>query len=193
MMSDITKDIPEAWLSRIGGRDVSGWLGAFLTDPKQAVADLLWDVFYFGPLNLIDRRQLLTTWLDLIGNSESFAKLLDQEFASWVKENWGRFDRGAELLASAWSCLCNVVEFSAKLDDDSALKNCAAELRDHFGERHQFLGSFSTAPSVDPLGNQLAVVAEFQGEDRRLAAFWHHLCDLPDGVPFFHARHSILI
>jgi hypothetical protein len=42
---------------------------------------------------------------------------------------------------------------------------------------------FVKPPAADPLGLYLAVVAEFQGEDRSLAGFWHRLCDLPDGVP----------
>src|SRR5258706_13237760 len=114
-MGDQNYRIPEEWLSRIGGRDSSGWLGVFVESPKQSVADLLWDEFYFGPLNLIDRRQIVTTWLDLLGNVDSFAQTLDRELAAWVRGNWGRFERPADSLASAWSCLCNIVEISGNL------------------------------------------------------------------------------
>ena len=55
------------WLAEIGGRDASGWLTAFAQSPRQAVADLLWDRFYFGPLNLTDRGQLLAGWLERLG------------------------------------------------------------------------------------------------------------------------------
>eukprot|EP00825_Cyclidium_porcatum_P032182 TRINITY_DN34342_c0_g1_i1.p1 TRINITY_DN34342_c0_g1~~TRINITY_DN34342_c0_g1_i1.p1 ORF type:complete len:128 (-),score=12.54 TRINITY_DN34342_c0_g1_i1:11-394(-) len=59
-------------------------------------------------------------------------------------------------------------------------------IRDRYQRRvHGFLGSFSTAPAADPLGLYLAVIAEFQGDDRSLAGFWHRLCDLPDGAPFY--------
>ena len=185
-------DIPESWLIALGGRDISGWLLAFTDSPKKAVADLLWDSFYFGPLNPNERGQLLETWLDLLGNSEQFAERLDAEFTSWVDENWGRFEHSAHLLASAWLCLLSVVEFSSKLQRDSVLGNCADALRIRFAERQRFLGSFSTAPAADPLGLYLAVVAEFQGNDRSLAAFWHRMCDLREGVPFYHARYAML-
>ena len=191
-MADNANNIPETWLSLLGGRDVSGWLAAFEESPKKAVADLIWDDFYFGPLNLTERGQLLAGWLDRLGNTEQFAGRLDAELTGWVKENWGRFDRRAEFLVSAWSCLCSVVEYSAVLPEDSRMKSCATALRAQFDKRQRFLGSFSTAPAADPLGLYLAVVAEFQGTDRSLTAFWHRMCDLPDGVPFYHARYAML-
>lgn len=185
-------NLPESWLTLLGGRDASGWLAAFAALPERAVNDLLWDAFYFGPLNLTERGQLLVGWLDLLDNSEQFAERLDRELSHWVEKNWGRFDHSAESLASAWSCLCSVVEYSGKLSTESRLKKCASALRARFSDRRQFLGSFSTAPAADPLGRYLAVVAEFQGDDRSLAAFWHRMCDLPDGVPFYHARYAML-
>lgn len=185
-------DIPESWRSLLGGRDASGWLTAFVESPKKAVDDLIWDSFYFGPLNLTERDQLLSGWLDLLGNSERFAERLDEQFASWVEENWGCFDRRAGSLVSAWSCLCSVVVSSAKLPEDHQLHECATVLRSRFAERQRFLGSFSTTPSADPLGLYLAVVAEFQGKDRTLAGFWHRLCALSDGVPFYHAPYALL-
>src|ERR1043166_3073962 len=172
--------------------DASGWLAAFAESPKQAVNDLLWDTFYFGPLNLTDRGQLLAGWLDRLGDSESFAERLDSELTRWVLDNWGWFGRRAEFLVSAWSCLCSVVEFSAKLPEESRLRSCARVLRSGFDDRQRFLGSFSSAPTADPLGVYLAAVAEFQGEDRTLAPFWHWMCALPDGVPFSHARYAML-
>ncbi|MCY2990159.1 MAG: tetratricopeptide repeat protein [Planctomycetota bacterium] len=185
-------ELPETWLAEIGGRDASGWLTAFAQSPRQAVADLLWDRFYFGPLNLTDRGQLLAGWLERLGAAEGFADRLDAELAGWIVENWGRFDAHAESLASVWSCACSVVEYSARLPREYRLVRSAAALRERFAERHSFLGSFSTAPAADPLGLYLAVVAEFQGDDRSLAGFWHRLCDLPDGVPFYHARYALL-
>lgn len=172
--------------------DASGWLAAFAESPKQAVNDLLWDTFYFGPLNLTDRGQLLAGWLDRLGDSESFAERLDSELTRWVLDNWGWFGRRAEFLVSAWSCLCSVVEFSAKLPEESRLRSCARVLRSGFDDRQRFLGSFSSAPTADPLGVYLAAVAEFQGEDRTLAPFWHWMCELPDGVPYYHARYAML-
>lgn len=191
-MTNHPDNIPESWLSLLGERDASGWLAAFMENSRKAVADLIWNAFYFGPLNLTERGQLLGGWLDLLGNSESFATRLDEDISSWIEENWGRFDRRAESLLSAWSCLCGVVEFSAKLPDDSRLKKSAAALRARFGERKRFLGSFSTGPSADPLGLYLSVIAEFQGDDRTLSIFWHRMCFLPDDVPFYHARYAML-
>jgi len=185
-------NIPESWVTLLGGREASGWLGAFVESPKKAVADLLWDAFYFGPLNLTERGQLLAGWLDQLGNTEQFAETLDAELTLWIEENWGRYDHSAESLASAWSCLCSIIEFSSKLPEDSRLKSTAAALRQLFAARQRFLGSFSTAPAADPLGQYLAVVAEFQGEDRSLAGFWHRMCELTDDVPFYHARYAML-
>ena len=190
-MSRNANYIAESWLSRTNGYDSSGWLSAFAEAPKKAVVDLLADSFYFGPLNLTERGQLLEGWLDLLGNSESFAEDLDAEFTNWIEENWGRYNGLAESLVSVWSSLCSVIEFSAKLPVDSQLKNSAAALRLRFPQRQEFLGSFSTAPSADPLGIYLAVIAEFQ-TDRSLATFWHHMCDLPDGIPFYHAPYALL-
>ena len=184
--------IPETWLSLLGAEDASGWLSAFMDSSKKAVADLISNAFYFGPLNAVDRGQLLEGWLDFIGNSEGFAERLDLELTSWVEENWGQYSRSANSLVSAWSCLCSVVEFSAGLPPESQMKNCALSLRARFPERERFLGSFSTAPAADPLGLYLAVIAKFQGEDRSLATFWHRMCDLPDGVPFYHAPYAML-
>src|SRR6266705_1855252 len=145
-------NIPESWLTLLGGRDASGWLGAFVVSPKKAVAALLWDDFYFGPLNLTERGQLLAGWLDQLGNTERFAENLDAEFTIWIEENWGQYHYKAESLASAWSCLCSIIEFSSKLPKDSRLKSSAAALRARFAARQRFLGSFSTAPAADPLG-----------------------------------------
>ena len=191
-MTDNANNFPESWLSLLGGHDASGWLTAFAATPKKAVDDLLWDAFYFGSLNLTERGQLLAGWLACLNNSEQFAWRLDTELTGWVEENWGRFDHRAETLVSGWSCLCSVVEFSSRLSGDTQLKNCAVALRARFAERQRFLGSFSTAPAADPLGLYLAVVAEFQVEDRSLATFWHRMCNLPDDVAFYHARYALL-
>lgn len=184
--------LPESWLARLGGADASGWLTAFQSDGAKAVADLLWNRFYFGPLNLIERGQLLAGWLEALGDDHSFASELDLRCAEWVQANWGRFDEDGVTQASAWICLASVVEFSARLNPPSRLAKTAEELLARFDERERFLGSFSTAPAADPLGFYLAAVAEFQGEDRSLAGFWHRLCDLPDGVPAYHARYALL-
>ena len=192
MIVNNTPQLPESWLSQLGGTDASGWLAAFQTDPAGAIADLLWNRFYFGPLNQSERGQLLAGWLDLLEDNEGFAARLDTHISHWVEANWGTFEQPGLILASAWSCLAAVVEFSAKLPPASRLLETAETLRDRFTEREQFLGSFSTAPAADPLGIYLAVVAEFQGTQRSLASFWHRLCDLPDGVPFYHARYALL-
>lgn len=191
-MTGDARHIPETWLSLLGGRDAAGWLTAFADSPTQAVADLLRDAFYFGPLNLTNRAQLLQGWLDLIGNREEFAARLDTELTLWVEQHWGQYEPRAASSISAWLCLCSVVEFSARLPEDSRLKKCATALRLRFAESQRFLGSFSTAPAADPLGLYLAVIAEFQDEERSLAAFWHRICDLPDDVPFYHAPYGIL-
>src|ERR1700738_2570663 len=127
-----TGKIPESWLTLLGGRDASGWLGAFVESPKKAVADLLWNAFYFGPLNLTERGQLLAGWLDELGNTERFSEKLDAALTGWIEVNWGRYDQSAESLASAWSCLCSVVEFSSKLPEDFRLKSSAAALGARF-------------------------------------------------------------
>ena len=191
-MNGSSPHLPEAWLSRLGGADASGWLTAFQRDAEQAVSDLLWNRFYFGSLNLTERGQLLDTWLEAFGDSENFAPRLDSAFAAWIEKNWGRFEQSAASRVSAWTCLASVIEFSARLPQNSRLAGAAAALRARFPQRERFLGSFSTAPAADPLGFYLAAVAEFQGDDRSLAGFWQRLCDLPDGVPFYHARYAIL-
>jgi hypothetical protein len=189
-MNGSSPHLPESWLSRLGGADASGWLTAFQSDAEQAVSDLLWNRFYFGPLNLTERGQLLATWLEAFGDSENFASRLDSAFATWVEKNWGSFEQPTVSMASAWTCLGSVIEFSARLPQ-ARLAGAAAALRARFALRERFLGSFSTAPAADPLGFYLAVVAEFQ-DDRSLAGLWRRLCDLPDGVPFYHAKYAIL-
>lgn len=191
-MNGLSIHLPEEWLSRFGGADASGWLTAFLTDPDVAVSELLLNRFYFGPLNLTERWQLLATWLEALGDNGQFAPRLDSALAGWIQKNWGRFDHPVVTMVSAWTCLASVVEFSAKLPQSSRLVRAAAALRERFPLRERFLGSFSTAPAADPLGFYLAAIAEFQGEDRFLAWFWQSLCDLPDGVPFYHARYAML-
>src|SRR5258708_21015801 len=190
-MLESTQTLPESWLHYLGTSDVSVWLASFRTSTKQAVSDLLWDAFYFGPLNLTERRQLLEGWLDRLGNADRFAEQLDEALTEWVKDNWGRFERDAVCLVSAWSCLCGVVRFSNTLSQDSALTNCTAALTARFPERQQFLGSFSPGPGAAPVGKYLAAVAEFQ-TNRELAPAWHNMCDLPDGVPFYHASYAML-
>jgi tetratricopeptide (TPR) repeat protein len=184
--------IPDAWLPPLGGGDTSGWLSVFAASPREAVDDLIRDAFYFGPLNLTDRGQLLAGWLDLLGDTDGFAERLDAEFAGWVEGNWGRFDGTAASLVSAWNCLLSVVEISGKLPAESQLVRSAAALRGRFHERRGFLGSFTTGPSSDPLGLYVSVIAQFQSEDRSLAPFWQQICGLPDGVPFYHARYAML-
>ncbi len=183
--------VPESWLTRLGGIDASGWLAAFRSDAPKVVADLLWNRFYFGPLNLTERGHLLSGWLEALGDSEEFAPLLDARLRDWVEANWGRFEQSGITLASAWTCLERVVALSARLEAPARLSNTAQALRARFTHREQFLGSFSTAPAADPLGLYLAVIAEFQN-DRSLAGFWHRLCGLPDGVPFYHAPYALL-
>ena len=190
-MNGSSPHLPESWLSRLGGADASGWLTAFQSHAEHAVSDLLWNRFYFGPLNLTERGQLLANWLEAFGDSENFAPRLDSAFAAWIEKNWGRFEQPAVSMVSAWTCLASVIEFSARLPQTSRLASAAAALRARFPLRERFLGSFSTAPAADPLGFYLAAVAEFQ-DDRSLAGFWQRLCDLPDGVPFYHARYGIL-
>lgn len=92
--------------------------------------------------------------------------------------------------AHAWMTLASVVGFSASLPGPSRLTHAARALRSRFGDRDRFLGSFSTAPTCDPLGMYLAAIAEFQ-QDRSLATFWHRLCRLPQGVPPYHARYGL--
>jgi tetratricopeptide (TPR) repeat protein len=185
-------NLPEAWLSRLEGYDASGWLSAFVATPEKAVNALLWDSFYFGSLSIVNRGQLLLGWLDLLGNTDSFAERLDAELTDWIKHNWGKFERRSQTLVSAWSCLLSVVEASANLHEDSRLKNSAQTLRARFPQSQKFFRSFSTGPAADPLGLYLAVVAEFQDNDRSLATFWHRMTDLPDGVPYYHAPYAIL-
>lgn len=180
----------ESWLTVIGS-DASGWLATFAESPFSATADLLWNRFYFGALNVLDRGQLLATWLDILGETNQFAQFLDEAFDAWINEHWGAFNHDSDVLSSAWSCLLNVVEFSSNLPD-SQLSKSAATLRQRFAERQRFLGSFSSGPASDPLGLYLGVVAEFQGSDRSLAPLWHNLCHLPDGVPIYHARYAML-
>ena len=191
-MNGSSTPLPDEWLSRLGGVDASGWLTAFHAEADTAVSELLWNRFYFGPLNLIERGQLLATWLESIGEASQFAPRLDSALAGWVEKNWGRFDHPAVTMVSAWTCLASVIEFSAKLPKPLRLSRAASALRKWFPLRERFLGSFSTAPAADPLGTYLAVIAEFQGDDRSLAGFWQRLCNLPDGVPFYHARYAIL-
>lgn len=185
-------NIPESWLERVRGHDASGWLGAFCRDRKAAVSELLWNRFYHGPLNVLGRGHVLAGWLEAVGDDHGFAGMLDEACSEWVRLNWGRFDEDGVRQGSAWMCAASLVEFSARLGPGSRLGRTAGELRARFAGRETFLGSFSTSPTADPLGVYLAAVAEFHGADRSMAAMWHRMCDLPDGVPPYHARYAML-
>ena len=125
-----TLNVPESWLARMGGSDGSGWLTAFHRDAEKAVSDLLENRFYFGSLNPIERDQLLARWLEVLGDSEGFATKLDIQFETWIKKNRGRSDQPAASRVSVWTCLSNVIEFSAKLNASARLSNAAKALAD---------------------------------------------------------------
>lgn len=187
-----TTQVPNNWLERIGGADASGWLGAFRVDAQAAVDALIWDRFYLGPLNLVERSQLLLGWLEVLDDQDGFATALDSVLSKWIENNWGKqSDAPIEAVISAWNCVNSVVQGSASLRNESRMHKAAQVLKQRFVTRHSFLGSISTTPGSDPLGLYLAAIAEFQ-TDRSLAGFWHRMCDLGDGVPFYHARYAIL-
>ena len=137
--------LPENWLECLGGQDASGWLSAFVEHPNQVVSDLLWDRFYFGPLNPVEPGQLLIGWLERLGNRDQFAERLDEALVAWIVENWVQFDRPAAARVAAWNCLCNVVEFSSNLKADAWLNRAAKALRDRFTDRQRCLGGISIA------------------------------------------------
>ena len=187
-----TTEVPRNWLERIGGTDASGWLGSFCAAPDKAVDALMWDRFYLGPLNLVERSQLLLGWLEVLDDQDGFATTLDLALSRWIKDNWAKQTEAAiESVVSAWCCVNSIVQGSASLRNESRLHKSAQILKQKFVTRHSFLGSISTAPGSDPLGLYLAAIAEFQ-LDRSLAGFWHRMCDLGEGVPFYHARYAIL-
>ena len=189
-MSTSGVDIPEDWLEALGGSDASGWLAAFQHDATVAVTDLLWTRFYFGPLNPHDGADLLAGWLEVLANSNQFSTRLDTALEEWIEHEWGKLDKPAPSLISAWTRVCRVIEFSAKLREESRLERSGAALTARF-PLSGCLGTFSSAPSADPLGFYFGAIAEFQ-YDRLLAGFWHRLCELPTGVPHYHARFAIL-
>jgi hypothetical protein len=187
-----TTQVPNNWLERIGGADASGWLGAFRVDAQAAVDALIWDRFYLGPLNLVERSQLLLGWLEVLDDQDGFATALDSVLSKWIENNWGKqSDAPIETVVSAWNCVNSVVQGSASLRNESRLHKAAQVLKQRFVTRQSFLGSISTTLGSDPLGLYLAAIAEFQ-TNRSLAGFWHRMCDLGDGVPFYHARYAIL-
>lgn len=121
-----------------------------------------------------------------MGAEGDFLPRLDAALAAWVVRSWGTVpeSRTAARLADAWSRLAEVVTYLDKLEATAAI------LRAGFEEARDYLGPLSPSPARDPLGRYFAAIAEYQ-PDRSLAPFWWRLCDLPDGVPFFHARYAI--
>jgi tetratricopeptide (TPR) repeat protein len=176
----------DAWEEVFAPEPVPEWLLAFESAPVQALDSLLGRRFYFGSLNAADPEELLVDWAFLLADANGFIGQLDEALVAWIEENWGIFPPGvsAARLADAWSRLANVVTY---VED---LPRAAQALRDRFDDREDFLGPLSVGPSRDPLGRYLMAVAEHQ-EDRRLSPFWWRLCDLQDGVPFYHAPYAI--
>src|ERR1017187_5346694 len=148
-----TTQVPNNWLDRIGGLDASGWLGSFRADAQAAIDALIWDRFYLGPLNLIERSQLLLGWLEVLDDQDGFATNLDLVLSKWIEDNWAKQnDVPIEAVVSAWSCVNSVVQGSASLRNESRLHKAAQVLKQRFVTRHSFLGSISTTPGSDPLG-----------------------------------------
>lgn len=147
---------------------------------------LLTGRLHLGHLNVAERDLLLADWVERLGDLEQFRQRLDDALARWIKRYWGKLEylRPASL-ADTWQRAANAIAFAAP-----HLSGAARELRDHFGERQSFLGVLSVAPSRDPLGRYLAALAANQSDDK-LASFWDWLCDLPQGVPLYHARYAL--
>jgi len=180
-----------AWEECFEWGPVPRWLSSFAENPDKAVDALLWRRFYHGHLQAAEPEDLLTEWAQLLGGD--FLDQLDDALALWVDQTWGTFpeSRSAAALADAWSTVVRTATYTAGLGADSrGLQRTGRTLRRCFGDAGAYLGPLSTGPSRDPFGRYLGAVASYQ-EDRSLAAFWWHLCDLPDSVPFYRARHAI--
>lgn len=182
----MTGPIPESWVEKFSGEPVPGWLALFQADPDDALDGLLTGRLHLGHLNIAERDLLLADWVERLGDAESFRQRLDTALARWIKQHWGKLDylRPANL-ADTWQRAANVIGFAAP-----HLAGAADELRRHFGQRQSFLGVLTVAPSRDPLGRYLAALAANQ-RDAVLASFWDWLCDLPQGVPLYHARYAL--
>ncbi len=173
------------WQELFAPAPVPAWLVAFDDEPGEAVDALLWGRFYFGNLQMAEPAELLIDWLDLLEDRGDFASRLDRALCEWLEAHWLEHPEvSEEILAAAWSRLLAVAAWS----DD--LVRTGAALRERFDEAHEFLGPLSPSPSQDPLGLFFAAVAAHQ-TDRTLAPIWWRLCDLPDGVPPYHARYAI--
>ena len=174
------------WERRFAPQAVPEWLVAFDKAPFQAIDALLGGRFYFGRLNAADPEELLVDWALLLAEEDGFIAQLDDALATWIETTWEVFppDTSAARLADSWSRLANVVTY---VED---LPRAARALRDRFDDREDYLGPLSIGPSRDPLGRYLMAVAEHQ-DDQSLAPFWWRLCDLPDGVPFYHGPYAI--
>ena len=177
--------MPESWREKFSGEPIPEWLASFQADPDDAVDGLLTGRIYLGHLNVAERDLLLADWVERL-EADAFRERVDGALVRWIKSHWGRLDylRPASL-ADTWQCAANVVAFAAP-----RLSGAARELRRHFGERQSFLGVLSVAPSRDPLGRYLAALAANQN-DEALASYWDWMCDLPQGLPLYHARYAL--
>ncbi len=178
--------LPESWREKFSGEPIPAWLELFQADAEDAVEGLLTGRIYLGHLNVAERDLLLADWVERLGNADTFRERLDGALVRWVENRWGKLDylRPASL-ADTWQRAANAVAFAAP-----HLSSAAKELRRHFGDRQSFLGVLSVAPSRDPLGRYLAALAANQSDDA-LASFWDWMCDLPQGVPLYHARYAL--
>lgn len=181
-----TGKLPEFWREKFSGEPIPAWLESFQADADDAVDGLLTGRLYLGHLNVAERDLLLADWVERLGDAETFRERLDGALVRWIERYWGKLDylRPASL-ADTWQRAANAIAFAAP-----HLAGAAKELRRHFGDRQSFLGVLSVAPSRDPLGCYLAALAANQSDDA-LASFWDWMCDLPQGVPLYHARYAL--
>ena len=181
-----TDKLPEAWREKFSGEPIPVWLELFQANADDAVDGFLTGRIYLGHLNVAERDLLLADWVERLGDADTFRARLEAALVRWIKNHWGNLNylRSASL-ADTWQCAANAIAFAAP-----HLSGAAKELLRHFGERQSFLGGLSVAPSRDPLGRYLAALAANQS-DEALVSFWDWMCDLPQGVPLYHARYAL--
>lgn len=181
-----TDNLPEVWREKFSGEPIPGWLELFQANADDAVDGFLTGRIYLGHLNVAERDILIADWVERLGDADAFRARFDAALTRWIKNHWGKLDyQRPASLAETWQRTANAIAFAAP-----HLSGAALELRRHFGERQSFLGVLSVAPSRDPLGRYLAALAANQS-DEVLASFWDWMCDLPQGVPLYHARYAL--
>lgn len=163
------------------------WLLDFEKDHVAAVDDLLRDRALLE-LPLPDSPvRMMPDWLRGWSTDTELIERLDGSFAEWIDRSWREVPEvpsESKRMTSAWLSLFELVA------NFSFFKQSGRQLLENAHERSEYLGALSNGPSRDPAGRFMLAVSSFQ-ESRDLADYWWAICDMPTGVPYFHAAYVV--